>query len=318
VTPPDKPVPSWRQGLPAEPTPPKAPPKPVATSILRLEDLPPAAKADRSCPRCHGGAIDFRTVGEQSIATRCGCVPECPRCLDSGTVTAIVSGQVRTGRCRCQQAVDRARLYSAAQIRGRYTSATFESYTRGLLQHAPENLGVLDEVSRWMGKWQVGRENRGLIIWGPVGRGKTHLLIAIVRDLILRHGVPARFVEFTRLLAQLKAGYSEGKSGSDVIDPLVQVPVLAIDELGKGRLTDWELTIIDEIISRRYNAMACTMGSTNFKPKPATGASPANAALVDVNPQTLGDRVGDRVLSRLNEMCDFVELAGRDFRNLSV
>ena len=289
---------------------------PVATAIRDFADLPPAATAKRDCPICRGTAIDFRSENEQSVARRCQCVPECPRCLDSGTVTARVNGHVRTGRCRCQRPADRARLYTAAQIPGRYTSATLESYTHGLLQHAPENMGVLEDVSRWMSQWRVGQENRGLIVWGPVGRGKTHLLVAIVRDLILRHGVPARFVEFTRLLGQLKAGYSEGKSGTDVIDPLIQVPVLAIDELGKGRLTDWELTIIDEIISRRYNAMACTLGSTNFRPGMATGAAPANAALVDINPQTLGDRVGDRVLSRLQEMCDFVELSGRDFRTI--
>lgn len=306
MTPDDPKTPSWRNGQSA----------PVATRIQALEDLPPAAQAARDCPICRGNGIAFYTAGEVTAAKLCSCIPLCNRCLDSGTVTALVRGEVRTGRCRCQRPVDRARLFSAAQIPGRYTDATLESYTRGLLQHAPESMGVLQEVSRWMGAWRPGQENRGLILHGPVGRGKTHLLVAVVRDLILRHGVPVRFVEFTRLLSQLKAGYSAGQSGSSVIDPLVSIPVLAIDELGKGRLTDWELTIIDEIISRRYNAMACTLGSTNFRPVAATGAAPANAALVDVNPQTLGDRVGDRVLSRLEEMCDFVELTGRDFRTL--
>jgi len=300
-------TPSWRGGQDA----------PASTRIQKLEDLPAASAARRDCPDCHGTGISFRTVSEVATAQRCACMPFCGRCLDSGTVTAIVDGHVRTGRCRCQRPADRARLFTAAQIPGRYTDATLESYTKGILRHSPESMGVLQDVSRWMGAWKVGQENRGLILHGPVGRGKTHLLVAVVRDLILRHGVPARFVEFTRLLSQLKAGYSAGRSGSEVIDPLVNIPVLAIDELGKGRLTDWELTIIDEIICRRYNAMACTLGSTNFKPAFATGAAPANAALVDVNPQTLGDRVGDRVLSRLQEMCDFVELAGRDFRSLA-
>lgn len=300
-------TPSWRSG--------ERPP--ASTRILPLEELPPAAEPDRDCPTCGGEAIEFFTRGEAAAARRCHCIPFCERCLDSGTVTALVDGHARTGRCRCQRPADRARLFSAAQIPGRYTDATLESYTRGILRHAPDSIGVLQEVSHWMANWKGERENRGLILHGPVGRGKTHLLVAVVRDLILRHGIPVRFVEFTRLLAQLKAGYSEGKSGSEIIDPLVSIPVLAIDELGKGRLTDWELTIIDEIICRRYNAMACTLATTNFRPALATGAAPANAALVDVNPQTLGDRVGDRVLSRLEEMCDFVELSGVDFRTLT-
>ena len=302
------PKPSWHSG--------NAPK--VSTRIQPLESLPAPAEARPGCPDCQGTAISFFTAAETARAKRCDCVPFCERCLDSGTVTALVHGEARTGRCQCQRPIDRARLFSAAMIPGRYTHATLESYTRGLLQHSPESMSVLQEVSRWMAAWRPNHENRGLILHGPVGRGKTHLLVAVVRDLIIRHGVPVRFVEFTSLLTQLKAGYSEGKSGADVIDPLVHIPVLAVDELGKGRLTDWELTIIDEIICRRYNAMSCTLGSTNFRPAAATGSAPANAALVDINPQTLGDRVGDRVLSRLEEMCDFVELSGKDFRTLKL
>ena len=114
-----------------------SPIRPAFPPPQKLEDLPPPAAPQRDCPKCRGTAIEFRSINEQSVATRCACVPECPRCLDSGTVTAIVNGHVRTGRCQCQRPVDRARLYTAAQIPGRYTEATLESYTRGLLECLP-------------------------------------------------------------------------------------------------------------------------------------------------------------------------------------
>ena len=295
-------------------------PLPGATGLVRIEELPPAAQPTPHCPDCkgHPGYV-FEAQGERAIAKPCPCIPVCRRCLDTGTVTAIVSGVVRTGRCRCRRVHDRVRLFNAAGIPGRYAHATYGSYTRGLLAHADPSTGymkTLKDLSEWVNAWTPGHENPGLILHGPVGRGKTHLLVGVVRELILRHGIQVRFVEFTRLLAQLKSGYSEGKSGSSVIDPLVEVPVLAIDELGKGRMTDWELTVIDEVISRRYNAMACTLGSTNFAPGIATGAAPANAAVVNATPQTLGDRVGDRVYSRLEETCKFIELVGPDFRHI--
>ena len=89
-------------------------------------------------------------------------------------------------------------------------------------------------------------------------------------------------------------------------------------ELGKGRLSDWELTIIDEVVSRRYNAMGCTLATTNYGPGSPTGAAPPNLSTTQNSGQTLGDRVGDRVYSRLLQLVDFVEDAGRDYRGPAV
>jgi DNA replication protein DnaC len=100
-----------------------------------------------------------------------------------------------------------------------------------------------------------------------------------------------------------------------LLTDLAEIPVLAIDELGKGRLSDWELTIIDEVISRRYNGMGCTLATSNYAPGEPSGAAPPNLATVNQSSQTLGDRVGDRVHSRLLQLVDFVEIAGKDHRN---
>ena len=132
--------------------------------------------------------------------------------------------------------------------------------------------------------------------------------------MIFRHGVPCRFIEFSRLLSILKEGYSSGKSDAGLLGDLADVPVLAIDELGKGRLTDWELTIIDEVVSRRYNALGCTLATTNYMPGTPTGAAPPNLSTTNQLTQTLGDRVGDRVYSRLMQLVDFLEVEGKDHR----
>ena len=114
----------------------------------------------------------------------------------------------------------------------------------------------------------------------------------------------------------LKEGYSEGRSDAPVLTELAEVEVLAIDELGKGRLSDWELTIIDEVVSRRYNAMGCTLATTNYVPGNPTGAAPPNLSTTQTS--TLRDCVGDRVYSRLLQLVDFVEAAGRDYRGPAV
>ena len=117
------------------------------------------------------------------------------------------------------------------------------------------------------------------MLTGEVGRGKTHLLIGICKTLIFEYGIPTRFVEFSRLLSLLKESYSKGLSDSKIITELVNIDVLAIDELGKGRLTEWEMTIIDEIISRRYNAMKTLIGTSNYAWKIASGTPTPNLAI---------------------------------------
>lgn len=178
-------------------------------------------------------------------------------------------------------------------------------------------MAVMRAVTEYLDSYDPKRDNRGMVLWGGVGRGKTHLVVAMLRELVFRYGVTARFVEFSHLLADLKSSFDLGRPAAELIDPLVAVDVLAIDELGKGRNTEFEGTVLDELVSRRYNAVRPIIASTNYAPHPSTGRPIANAAAVAVGispPPTLVDRVGERVWSRLRETCDFVEVKGDDFR----
>jgi DNA replication protein DnaC len=173
---------------------------------------------------------------------------------------------------------------------------------------------ALGVCSAFVDGFDPTRENRGLVLHGDVGRGKTHLLVAILRELIFQHGVQVRFIEISRLLSLLKEGYSAGRSDAGLLGELGNVDVLAIDELGKGRLSDWELTIIDEVVSRRYNGMGCTLATTNYAPGDPSDTPVMNLATQTQTRQNLGDRVGERVYSRLLQLVDFLHVEGRDHR----
>ncbi|MFT4975295.1 MAG: DNA replication protein DnaC [Myxococcota bacterium] len=270
----------------------------------------PSAKDN--CGDCQGMGYVVRPVRELSIASICECVPACPRCNSTGRVQVETDGLVRVGRCRCQMMPDRIRLFNAANIPARHASSSFMSFDTTADGVMPAFFAAMS----WVQDFQPAEENQGMVFWGPVGRGKTHLLIATLRHLIFQHGVPGRFIEFSRLLGELKEGYSAGRSDSAVLEKLADVPVLCIDELGKGRLSDWELTIIDEVVSRRYNGMGCVLGTSNYRPGSPTGSPPPNLAKPEFESQTLGDRVGWRVFSRLQQMCTFVQTRGEDYRRL--
>ena len=63
--------------------------------------------------------------------------------------------------------------------------------------------------------------------------------------------------------------------GQAIIGPLSEVDVLAIDELGKGRGSPFELDTMDELIARRYNAGRTTLFATNYSLDPGDKRTPS-------------------------------------------
>ena len=67
------------------------------------------------------------------------------------------------------------------------------------------------------------------------------------------------------------------------------------------------------ILNTRYNDKLTTIITTNYADLPAGGGGQSDAERA-ARDQTLGDRIGDRMRSRLAEMCIKVEMKGADFR----
>jgi DNA replication protein DnaC len=262
------------------------------------------------CPDCGGAGILVDADGELAVARVCHCVPPCPRCGGSGRVLVELDGIPRMARCRCQLLPDRVALFNKANIPARHRDSTFKNFRTELPGVKPG----YDFALSWARSYQAGQENRGLVLFGQVGRGKTHLLIATLRLLVLEKGVQARFIEFSHLLSELKAGFEKGEGTSRTLHSLASVEVLAIDELGKGRNTEFEHSVVDELISRRYNGVRTTLATTNYAPGRSTGVREPNLAQPQHQPNLI-DRVGGRVYSRLTEMADFRPVLGEDFRS---
>ncbi len=285
-----------------------------ASSAIPADQVP---GAEVGHPAWDDSAYKIVARKEQAIAVMTP-RPECPLCGGSGRARLEQDGVVEMGRCRCQRLHDRVRLFNSCGLPARFAAATFVSFAQepdGSVKELDASAYVsLTRCSEFIETFDATQQNRGLVLHGPVGRGKTHLMIAMLRELVMRHGVPVRFMEFSRLLGLLKEGYSAGRSDAPLLTELAHVPVLAIDELGKGRLSDWELAVIDEVVSRRYNGLGCIVATTNYAPGEATGIDTINLATPRGAVQRLPDRVGERVYSRLCQMVDFVELNGRDHR----
>lgn len=258
---------------------------------LRLVDPP-------ECDRCLGGLVVDRGAGGFVEARTCACIASCDTCKGSGWVPVGDDWRARRTACACRRHEAAAQRLNRARLPGRHAKSTFESFETPVAL-APV-ASFVQSVAR---SWRRDGEGVGLVLHGPVGTGKTHLLVALARTLALHRGAEVRFVEFSHLLAELKAAFEGAGGGAAMLDALVGVDVLIVDELGKGRATEWELTIVDALVTRRYNAGKPLFASTNNDPVQARGAF-----------QPLPDRVGESVYSRLCEMCRFVPVSAPDFR----
>jgi DNA replication protein DnaC len=145
--------------------------------------------------------------------------------------------------------------------------------------------------------------------------GKTHLAIGILRALITEHSVQGVFYEYRDLLKQVQNSYNQSVEATelDVLRPVFEAEVLVLDELGASKPTDWIFDTVAHILNTRYNNMKTTIITTNYANLPP-GGSDLSAPRAAVREETLGDRIGERMRSRLQEMCRVVELRGEDFR----
>jgi len=91
-----------------------------------------------------------------------------------------------------------------------------------------------------------------LTLLGDANRGKTHLLVATCREWLSR-GIPARYSYVPLLLDELRQGFdvSGPLSYQSRFDFLLNVPLLALDDLGTERKTDWVREKLDTIIDYR-------------------------------------------------------------------
>jgi DNA replication protein DnaC len=113
--------------------------------------------------------------------------------------------------------------------------------------------------------WIDGDWTQNIYIDGPVGTGKTGLLVAACRDLIRTYSIDAIFVNARDLLAQLRHGYTTGQP-SELASLCERAELLALDDLGAEKTTEWGVETLTQIIDGRYSRRAPIFVSSNLDP----------------------------------------------------
>ncbi len=249
----------------------------------------------------------------------------CPLCEGTGWKTVSAKADApkdrRVTRCDCQLRERSQSLLAAARIPRRYEHCELANYDTDF----PGAHGSLVEAhflaSGFAKKYDPRACEKGLLITGTIGTGKTHLAVGILKDLILSKGVPCLFYDYRELLKEIQNSYNDSVKTTelDVLRPVFETEVLVLDELGAVKPTEWVWDTVSLILNTRYNDNRTTIITTNFPDETgqdpyANPASEFARAQRSVRRETLGDRIGERMRSRLHEMCRIIKLEGTDFR----
>jgi DNA replication protein DnaC len=222
-------------------------------------------------------------------------------------VRADARGVERAFACSCRDPARETRLLARARVPRRYEHCTLDNFER----HHESQGAALVLARRFVTEYPPGET--GLLFTGPCGTGKTHLAVGILKALTSERGARCLFYDFQDLLKEIQSSYSPVSQASEmeILEPVFDAEVLVLDDLGAQKPTAWVRDTVSHIINNRYNDRRTTLFTTNRRDLP--DALPGRGVREPLE-ATLLDQIGERIHSRIYEMCHVIRLDGDDYR----
>jgi len=197
-----------------------------------------------------------------------------------------------------------SRNFARCQLPPKYVGKSFNSY----------EVTQFNELAVRGAKWVIQNPDNGLLFYGNPGVGKT-FLAAIIAQELLKIGKSVIFGDVPSLLDAMKATFNNDDKQAkldDVMKELEEVDMLILDDIGAESPTEWAAERLYLVVNSRYNAGKPIIATSNFNGTELTQrfrVRDKSGRIID------SDITGQRIVSRLTEMCKPVKIGGEMFQN---
>lgn len=231
----------------------------------------------------------------------------------------VTMQNIQPNACVCMNVHKISSLLNNAEIPDRYIKAHFNNFQFSHLTHAQSKILEQNIIKMRAFSDSVGTKYFATL-FGPVGSGKTFLAIATLKEMIMKHKLKGKFIDFQYLLSLIRNQFDQNQTGEKLIHMYRTTDVLVIDEFAKGRIDkEWPLEKLDDLINYRYNHKKITILTTNYLPfqlkyeqkqKPTAYSGSAYISETPIHEsfwdKTLSERIGERMYDRLMEVSEFI------------
>ena len=172
----------------------------------------------------------------------------CAECHGTGWRARDVDGVRRVERCDCWHQQVALKLLNDAKIPPRYQKCGFSS----LVTFPNEQLlRTLTRARAFVDAFPV--VEKGLLLIGPPGIGKTHIAVSVLREVVLTKGIRGLYFDTRTLLSTIRSTYNPvtRASEADVLERVMGAELLVLDDLGAERPTDWVEETMNLIVMPR-------------------------------------------------------------------
>jgi DNA replication protein DnaC len=223
----------------------------------------------------------------------------CSLCDDTGWKPLDDNGVRRVVHCDCWRDRLGQKSLADANIPKRYQPCSLENFLayNESLERAVTHARRLAETFPAAGV--------GLFLEGQPGVGKTHLAVAVLKQIVAATGARGLFYDTRELLRLIRSTYDPSirTTEIEVLRPVLTADLLVLDDLGAEKTSEWVDETMNLIVNTRYSERRLTLFTSNYPDIPD-----------DTDPNSLLFRIGARMRSRLHEMCEFVVLDAADYR----
>ncbi len=225
----------------------------------------------------------------------------CKKCNGIGWIFTKSDGADNARQCECKREKSVEFLSKQSNIPNRFSGISFKY---GYITNNNESQKMIKTIAQKF-VTEYPANDKGLLLQGSVGLGKTTILCIIGNELIKKKN-NVYYIDWNDLTRIMGSGEDAGSRDygkiSQLVNKLTSVELLLFDELGASKTSPWVQNYIYYIINKRYNNKLMTLFATNY------------FDTVSDNNDSLTDRVGDRIRSRLFEITKPVLIRGTDFR----